>query len=73
MPTLTQTDKDFINKNLPKDLAEKIFNAKEVNDILSVLNFWLNRNGDCWASNGEDYNDLGRETQRVYDNIYLNG
>ena len=73
MPRISESDIEFIKKNLPKDLQDKILQAQTVNEILRVLNFWINRYPDCWEANGEDYNDLGRATQRVYDNIYLYG
>lgn len=72
MVKINNSDMNFINKTLPKELVAKIAEAEEVNDVLDVLNDWFNYYPDCWEANGEDYNDLGRATQRVYDNIYLN-
>ncbi len=71
MVKLSENDLDFIYKTLPKELTDKIPQAKTVNDVLHILNLWIDMYPDCWETNGEDYNDLGRATQRVYDNIYL--
>lgn len=30
---------------------------------------WLDMNPDCWDENGYDYSDLGRQAQKVYDDI----
>ena len=73
MVKISESDMNFIQNTLPKDLQERILQAKTVNDVLYALNDWIDLYPDCWEANGEDYNDLGRATQRVYDNIYLYG
>lgn len=73
MVKISESDMNFIRNTLPTDLQERVLQAKTVNDVLDVLNDWIDLYPDCWEPNGEDYNDLGRATQRVYDNIYLYG
>ena len=73
MVKISESDMNFNQNTLPKDLQERILQAKTVNDVLYALNDWIDLYPDCWEENGEDYNDLGRATQRVYDNIYLYG
>ncbi len=66
------SDTEFIKNNLPADSQEKIFSAQETNTVLDILSEWIDLCEECWEENGEDYSELGRQAQHVYDNIYLN-
>ncbi len=72
MVKMKENDMKFITETLPQDLVKRVTEAETVNDVLDVLNDWLDFYPDCWEANGEDYNALGIATQRVYDSIYLN-
>lgn len=65
-------DIEFIKKHLPIESQKIMFSAKELNTALDILYEWIDLSDDCWEENGEDYSDLGRQAQRVYDSIYLN-
>lgn len=72
MLKLEDSDIQFIKENMPVEFQEKIFSAETRRQLLSEFDWWINVTRDCWEANGEDYSDLGRAAQRVYDNIYLN-
>lgn len=72
MLVFKESDKEFIKKNLPIDSQEQILSAQETNIALDILSEWIDLCEDCWEENGEDYSNLGRQAQQVYDNIYLN-
>ncbi len=72
MIVFKNSDTEFIKNNLPADSQEKIFSAQETNTALDILSEWIDLCEECWEENGEDYSELGRQAQRVYDNIYLN-
>lgn len=72
MLVFKNSDTEFIKNNLPADSQEKIFSAQETNTALDILSEWIDLCEKCWEENGEDYSELGRQAQRVYDNIYLN-
>ena len=72
MLVFEETDIAFIKNKLPDDVQEKILNAKTLSDALDAFGEWIDLSYDCWEEDGENYSDLGREAQRVYDNIYLN-
>jgi hypothetical protein len=72
MLVFKNSDTEFIKKNLPADSQEKIFSAQETNTVLDILSEWIDLSEECWEENGEDYSELGRQAQRIYDNIYLN-
>ncbi len=55
----------FLEKNLP----EAIF-AKTLNEALDLIGEMIDRQGFA-PPHYYDYNDFGREAQRVYDDIYL--
>lgn len=62
---------DFSKKFLEKYLPElDISKATHVNDILDPLGDLIDRQGFA-PPDYYDYNDLGREAQKVYDDIYL--
>lgn len=53
--------------HIPK--ADEILNSASVRDALEAFSDWLDMNPDCWDENGYDYSDLGRQAQKVYDDI----
>lgn len=63
-----------ISKESVEFLKEKLPEALTMNrlDALTALYTWIDYNGFA-PPDYLDYNDLGREAQRVYDDIYLNG
>lgn len=67
MLKLENSDIEFIKKYL--DNFEKLLKETDVNVILKTIYDFIDLNG---FDENEDYNDLGREAQKVYDNIYLN-
>lgn len=69
MVFLTSEDKNFIKEKLPD--AEQMLISDDVNDILDSIADWISING-FEPPHYYDYNDLGREAQKVYDRIYLN-
>lgn len=66
------SDIEFVKKNLPKNSQKEIFSAQKTNTALDILSEWIDLCEDCWEEDGENYSDLGRQAQQVYDNIYLN-
>lgn len=63
-----QSDIKFISENIPE--PERILESNNLREILLILSDWISKN--AWDKSGYDYSDLGRQAQRVYDNIYLN-
>lgn len=57
----------FVKKHIPN--ADEILNANSTRDALVAFSDWLAMNSDCWDENGYDYSDLGRQAQKVYDDI----
>uniref|UniRef100_UPI003F7D54DC hypothetical protein n=1 Tax=Ruminococcus intestinalis TaxID=2763066 RepID=UPI003F7D54DC len=47
----------------------QILNSASARDALVAFSDWLAMNPDCWDENGYDYSDLGRQAQKVYDDI----
>lgn len=66
MLNLSVKDIDFLRKHF--DNADELLNADHVNIILDALFDLLTKKGFY----GYEYNELGEEAQKVYDNIYLN-
>ena len=66
---LTSFDKykKYYKKHIPN--ADKILNSDSARDALVAFSDWLAMNPDCWDENGYDYSDLGRQAQKVYDDI----
>lgn len=56
---------EFLKKNAPE-----VLNEPDYNKALTELFVWINRYGFA-PPKYLDYNDLGREAQKVYDDIYL--
>ncbi len=62
---MTEESRVFLKKNLPEALEENTLKS-----ALRLLFDWINRNGFA-PPDYYDYNDLGREAQRVYDDLFL--
>lgn len=66
---LNEMDKTFLKKNIAN--ADKLIDQGKVRAVLDAI-------GDCIDKKGfappdyYDYNDFGREAQKVYDRIYEN-
>lgn len=65
----TEDDRKFIKKHFPN--ADEVLSLTNVRDVLDVIFDWINENGFA-PPDYYDYNDLGREAQKVYDRIFLN-
>ena len=61
---MTEKSQKFLEKNLPEALK-----LNSCRDILRLLYDFINQNGFA-PPHYYDYNDLGREAQKVYDDIY---
>lgn len=68
MINFEQSDIKFIRENIPE--PERIFESNNLRNILLILSDWISKNG--WDESGYDYSTLGRQAQKVYDNIYVN-
>ena len=53
-----------------EQFAPEIFQFDEVNDALAVISDLIDEKGFA-PPHYYDYNDFGREAQRVYDDLYL--
>ncbi len=62
---MTDNSREFLEKNVPE-----VLEAKTARDALDVLETFIERNGFA-PPDYEWYNELGREAQKVYDDIYL--
>lgn len=65
MLTMKESSKQFLRHNLPEALE-----CSDTNDALSLLSDLIDEKGFA-PPDYYDYNDFGREAQRVYDDIYL--
>ncbi len=65
----TEDDRKFIKKHFPN--ADEVLSLTNVRDVLDAIFDWINENGFA-PPDYYDYNDLGREAQKVYDRIFLN-
>ena len=66
---LTEDDKNFIIENIPN--ANKVLNSSKVKDVLDAIGIYIDDKGFA-PPDYYDYNDLGREAQKVDDRIYKN-
>lgn len=62
---MAKSSKDFLRENCPKALK-----AASVGDALNML-FDLIEDKGFGPPHYDEYNDFGREAQRVYDDLYL--
>ena len=65
MVRMMPESKQFLEKHLPEALELDL-----VRDVLRLLYDWIEDYGFA-PPHYDEYNDLGREAQRVYDDIYL--
>lgn len=65
----TEDDRKFIKKHFPN--ADEVLSLTNVRDVLDAIFDWINENGFA-PPDYYDYNDMGREAQKVYDRIFLN-
>lgn len=65
MLKMKESSKQFLEKNLPEALK-----CEKLNDALRLLYDLIDEKGFA-PPIYEDYNDFGREAQRVYDDLYL--
>lgn len=69
MVNFTQSDIDFINEYF--DNPKSILNMSSPRAVLIALYELIDEKGFA-PPHYEDYNDFGREAQKVYDRIFLN-
>ena len=69
MLKISDEDRLFLQNNLTN--ADEVLSSNEVNDILDALYDLIDEKGFA-PPKYEDYNDFGREAQKVYDRIYYN-
>lgn len=62
---MSTESKIFLEKHLPLALQ-----AKEINEALDLLFVLIDEKGFA-PPHYDEYNDFGREAQRVYDDLYL--
>lgn len=65
MLKMEKSSREFLEKYLPEALG-----AKGLRDTLELLYDLIDEKGFAPPAY-EEYNDFGREAQRVYDDIYL--
>ena len=65
MVRMMPESKEVLEKYLPEALE-----PDSVRAVLRLLYDWIDENGFA-PPHYDEYNDLGREAQRVYDDIYL--
>ena len=65
MLKMKESSKQFLEKNLPEALK-----CEKLNDALRLLYDLIDEQGFA-PPLYHDYNDFGREAQRVYDDLYL--
>lgn len=66
---ITDSDKKFIMAHFQN--AERVLSMSNVREVLDAVGDWIDENGFA-PPDYNDYNDLGREAQKIYDRIYLN-
>lgn len=69
MLKFTETDKKFIEENF--DNADELLNSDSRREVLIALYDLIDEKGFA-PPHYQDYNDFGREAQKIYDSIYLN-
>ena len=63
---MSEKSREFLKKYLPTALQTEI-----LNDVLELLYDLIDEKGFA-PPHYDEYNDFGREAQRVYDDLYLN-
>ena len=62
---MSKESRMFLEKNLPE-----VLQMKKINDVLDLLSDLIDEKGFA-PPHYDEYNDFGREAQRVYDDLYL--
>ena len=65
MVKMNESSEIFLKKNIPEALK-----CQTANGVLDLLYDFIEANGYA-APDYEDYNDMGRAAQKVYDDVYL--
>ena len=60
-------DKNYIQQNIPS--VFELADGTSVNGVLDILFDFIMEKGFA-APDYEDYNEIGRKVQRIYDHIY---
>lgn len=68
MIKLRESDIAFIKKYVGED--SKLLYIDDIREFLIEFGNWLDVTPICWNSVFDDYSDIGREAQRVYDYAY---
>lgn len=68
MLNLRKSDIEFIENNIGND--SMLLRTNKVNEFLDSLYDWIDING--FDETGENYNDIGRAAQKIYDYVYAN-
>ena len=66
MLNMNEQSRLFLEKHLPDALG-----APTLREALHLLYVWIDENGFA-PPHYDEYNDLGREAQKVYDDLYDN-
>ena len=65
MLNMTDMSKTFLEKNLPQALS-----SEDIGESLRMLFDLIEKKGFA-PPHYDEYNDFGREAQKVYDDLYL--
>lgn len=65
MLKMTEKSRDFLSENLPAALT-----TENIGDALDLLYDLIDEKGFA-PPHYDEYNDFGREAQKVYDDLYL--
>ena len=66
MLKMTEQTKVFLSRHLPGTLE-----SNDIGEVLDLLYDLIDEKGFA-PPHYDEYNDFGREAQRVYDDLYLN-
>lgn len=66
MLKMTEQSKVFLSRHLPDTLE-----SNDIGEVLDLLYDLIDEKGFA-PPHYDEYNDFGREAQRVYDDLYLN-
>jgi len=66
MLKMTEQSKKFLSRHLPSTLE-----SNNIGEVLDLLYDLIDEKGFA-PPHYDEYNDFGREAQKVYDDLYLN-
>lgn len=66
MLKMSNKSQEFLEQYLPQ-----VLDSASTNDALDIIYDFIDENGFA-PPHYEEYNDLGRSAQKVYDDIFLN-